>query len=188
MRLFVALDVPSAVRATLSELSAELRKLCPRARWTRLEGVHVTLKFIGEIRDDLVENVRAVLEGIHGFRPIAMQFAGLGFFPSPRRPRVFWAGIHADPALGQLAATIETSLERLGIPAEKRAFQPHLTLARFESPQGAGKLLEAADRIGNREFGHSVASEFYLYRSVLKPGGAEYTRLHAFPFEGDRPS
>ena len=182
MRLFVALDVPEQVRAALADLSAQLKKNCTGPRWVRLERVHITLKFIGEVSLGDVEKIRQALGGLPEFSPIKLRFAGLGFFPSARRPRVFWAGVEADPQLAALAGAIEATLDPLGIPAEKRSFHPHLTLARFESPQGTQALVIAAEALGMPEFGSEIFNEFHLYQSVLKRSGAEYTRLVTYPF------
>ena len=182
MRLFLALDVPEAVRASLAELSARLRKICPGARWVRLEGVHITLKFIGEVPPEQVENIRQALGNLPSFAAIESRFAGLGFFPSARRPRVLWAGVEADPQLAALVAAIEMKLESLGVPSERRPFQPHLTLARFETPQRTQALSAAVEALGTPEFGSETFREFRLYQSVLKRSGAEYTRLVTYPF------
>jgi RNA 2',3'-cyclic 3'-phosphodiesterase len=182
VRLFVALDVPEAVRAALAELSDRLKKTCQSARWVRLEGVHITLKFIGEVPPDKVQTIRQALGEVLGFAPIQLRFAGLGFFPSARRPRVFWAGVEDSSQLAEIAAAIEARLVPFGIPTEKRAFHAHLTLARFESPQGTQALAAAVEALGAPEFGSAIFNEFYLYQSVLKRSGAEYTRLVTYPF------
>jgi 2'-5' RNA ligase len=187
MRVFVALDIPDAVRTAISDLVLKLRPLCRNARWVRIESAHVTLKFIGEVPPDKVEAVKAVLAPLRTHNPIEMKFRNVGFFPDERRPRVFWAGIEAGPALGELAAAMETALEPLGIAREQRAFSPHLTLARFESPNRLDRLRDAIAAAGPLEFGRTVAEEFHLYQSVLKRGGAEYTRLVTFCFEGGVP-
>lgn len=181
VRLFVALDLPSDVRATLSELCARLQKTCPAANWARLDGVHITLKFIGYVAAEQSERIRQALASLPAFLPIELRFAGLGFFPNSRRPRVFWAGVQASPDLAALAAAIEAKLEPLGIPAEKREFRPHITLARFESPKGAHALSAAVEALGTPEFGAATLQEFHLYQSVLKRSGAEYTRLVTYP-------
>lgn len=183
VRLFVALDVPDQVREALVELSARLKKTCPSARWVRLEGVHITLKFIGEVSLETAEKIREALGSLPEFPPIKLRFAGLGFFPNARRPRVFWAGVEGDPPLVELAGAIEAKIEPLGIPAEKRDFHPHLTLARFESPQGTQALIAAVEALGAPEFGSQTFHEFHLYRSVLKRSGTEYTRLVTYPLE-----
>jgi RNA 2',3'-cyclic 3'-phosphodiesterase len=182
VRVFVALDVPQVVRAALTELSARLKGICPGARWVRLEGVHITLKFIGEVSPEKLEQIRQALGDLPNFAPIQIRFTGLGFFPSARRPRVFWAGVQAEPQLVALAAAIEMKLEPLGVPREKRAFQPHLTLARFESPERTQALSAAVDALGTPEFGGETFKDFDLYQSVLKRSGAEYTRLVTYPF------
>ncbi len=188
MRVFVALDVPEPVRASLAELSERLKKVCPNARWVRLEGIHITLKFIGEVPPEKLEQIRQALGELPSFNPITVRFAGVGFFPDARSPRVFWAGVQADPTLAELAAAMEMKLEPLGIAPEKRAFHPHLTLARFESPQGAQALMEAVEALGTPELGEETFREFHLYQSVLKRSGAEYTRLDTYPLSGESTS
>ena len=188
MRLFVALDLPAGVRASLSELTAQLKKSCDGPRWVRLEGAHVTLKFIGEVPDERVGLIRSALLEVHRHAPVEMRFARLRFFPNDRHPRVFWAGIEAGPALAVLASAVEATLEPLGIPRETRKFQPHITLARLNSMEGVSTLLAASAKIADREFGRTTATQFYLYRSVLKTSGAEYTRLETYPFAGEEPS
>ena len=186
MRLFVALDIPEDVRATLAALVAKLRSASPNARWARIEGVHVTLKFIGEVSPERADGITASLANVPFPAPIAIHFSGLGFFPNERRPRVLWAGIQPGQALSVLAAAVETTLEPLGIPREKRAFSPHLTLARFDSPGGLQALHAAIKADGPLEFGSAIAKEFHLFLSVLKRGGAEYTRLATFCSEGSK--
>jgi 2'-5' RNA ligase len=184
MRLFVALDIPEEVRSSLAALTAKLRPACRNARWVRIEGLHVTLKFIGETPPEKVEAISTALAAIPLRTPFIINFRGLGFFPNGRRPRVLWAGIEASPELAALAATAETALESLGIPPDKRVFSPHLTLARFDTPRVLEALQDAVKKAGHLKFGSTTAQEFDLYQSVLKPGGAEYTRLTTFSFTG----
>lgn len=181
MRLFVALEVPQSVRGALASLMAKLRPLAPAARWVRPENIHVTLKFIGAAPPAQLRPICDALAEVHLSAPLRISFPGLGFFPDDRRPRVFWAGIHADNGLAALAASIEGALEPLGIARESRDFKPHLTLARFPEPHPAPKLAEAVASLRDVEFGDSVSAEFHLFESRLKPGGAEYARLATFP-------
>jgi 2'-5' RNA ligase len=180
MRLFVATDIPEDVRAALAALVASLRSTCRDARWARIEGLHVTLKFIGEIPEGKVGAIVSALRGVPVAKPIALNFRGLGFFPNERRPRVLWAGVEAGSELPTLAAAVETALIPVGISREDRAFSPHLTLARFDSPRGLERLHATMEAAGPHEFGGSVAKEFHLYQSILKRGGAEYTRVATF--------
>lgn len=184
MRLFVALDIPEDVRSSLAALAAKLRIACQNARWARIEGLHVTLKFIGETSAEKAERIETALAAIPSRAPISVNFRGLGFFPNERRPRVLWAGIESNLELAELAAAIEIALHPLGFAREERAFTPHLTLARFDAARGLDALHAAIEKAGPFEFGGTAAKEFHLYQSVLKPGGAEYTRLTTFSFTG----
>jgi 2'-5' RNA ligase len=186
MRLFVAIEIPEDVRSAIGGLIKSLRGACRDARWVRIAGLHVTLKFIGEIPSERVDELKAALTWIPPRNPIAMNFGGLGFFPNARRPRVLWAGVEAGPDLSALAAAVENALSPSGIEQEDRKFSPHLTLARFNESAGVDALHVALEKAGPLKFGSATATEFHLYQSVLKPGGAEYTRLATFPFSGSK--
>jgi 2'-5' RNA ligase len=187
MRLFVALEIPAAVRDNLAAQIKELRDLSAqvvdkRPRWLRPENLHVTLKFIGEVPPAKLDDIRSTLAAIRSDAPVDLKFRGLGFFPNEQLPRVLWAGIKASPNLPSLAANIDSALETQGVAQEKRAFTPHLTLARFEPPGLHEKLRAVIQQNSGREFGSFEACEFHLIESKLKPAGAEYTSLASFPF------
>jgi 2'-5' RNA ligase len=187
VRLFVALEVPSQVRDDFASLINELRAADSsfsksRARWIRPENLHVTLKFIGHVETGKLDAIRAALSEVHSKSPVEMRFHGLGFFPNGKRPRVFWAGMEASPNLGPLAAEIDARLKKVGIPVETRAFEPHLTLARFDPPGISDGLSEIAQQNVTREFGAVRTGEFHLFESKTRASGAEYTRLSSFPF------
>src|SRR5712692_4062615 len=182
MRLFVALEIPSAVRENLAALLKSIRAVSPRTRWVRPENLHVTLKFIGEVPETKLVAIRSALAGVCSDQPVTLDFRGLGFFPNDKHPRVFWAGIEASPNLITLAADIDKATEKLGIPREQRPFSPHLTLARFEAPRLPEKLRAAIQENAAREFGSLHTSRIHLIESKLKPSGAEYTTLESFAF------
>ncbi len=184
MRVFVALDIPDAVRTAIGVFVARLRPACPGARWVHITGAHVTLRFIGEVASERIALIQRALSAVAAPASIEMNFHGVGFFPHERRPRVFWAGVEAVSALGDLARAVDEALAPPGFPREQHAFRPHLTLARFADSRGLEKLRTAIAAAGSLEFGRAVATEFHLYQSVLKPGGAEYTRLATFQFSG----
>ncbi|HVB34625.1 MAG TPA: RNA 2',3'-cyclic phosphodiesterase [Patescibacteria group bacterium] len=187
MRLFVALDIPEDVRGRIADFALELRRHAPKARWARAAGAHVTLKFIGEVPPDRLDAIRQALEPVRAPAPMEMEFRGIGFFRNDRRPRVLWAGVHAPATLRELAAEIERRLVPLGIPAESRGFEPHITLARFEHPSESGDLRRAIAEGGMPEFGRAVAREFHLYESRLSPNGSIYTRLASVVFAPELP-
>lgn len=187
MRLFVALEIPPAVRDNFAALIQELRSRAEqlrdkRPRWVRPENLHVTLKFIGEASPAKVEAIRGALSTVRSDQPCELSFRGLGFFPNERHARVFWAGIEASSNLVSLAADIDGALQAVGIAREKRPFAPHLTLARFEPPGMNEKLRNAIQERNARDFGALHANEFHLIESKTKPSGAEYTTLQSFRF------
>lgn len=182
MRLFVALEIPSTVRENLADLLKSLRAVSPQTRWVRPENLHVTLKFIGEVAVARLAAIRAGLAQVRSDRPVTLNFRGLGFFPSEKHPRVFWAGIEASPNLQTLAAGIEKAMETLGVPREQRPFSPHLTLARFEPPRLPEQLRAVIQENVERDFGSLRANQFHLIESKLKPSGAEYTTVESFSF------
>jgi 2'-5' RNA ligase len=183
MRLFVAIDIPDEVRRAVADYVRPLAAIRSGARWVSTPGMHVTVKFIGDIEPERLEPVSDALRAARRVGAIEITFRGSGFFPNPKHPKVFWAGIEAGAALAELAADLEQRLEPLGILREGRAFRPHLTLARFKSEEGLRELHAAIAALGQPEFGSGVAREFVLYESKLRPGGAEYSRRAAFPIE-----
>jgi 2'-5' RNA ligase len=187
VRLFVALAISTEVQENFAALIQELRKIEPpstgnRTRWVKPENLHVTLKFIGEVPVEKGDAIRATLRQVRSSQYLELRFRGLGFFPSERRPRVLWVGMETSSNLAPVAAEIEARLDQLGIPGEKRQFTPHLTLARFAPPGISDQLRRPLNENARREFGTVHAREFYLMQSKLKPTGAEYTCLEAFPF------
>jgi 2'-5' RNA ligase len=187
VRLFVALEVPAAVRDNLAAFLKDMRILSEklrdkRVRWVRPENLHVTLKFIGEVGPAKLEGIREALASVRSDAPIDLRFRGLGFFPDEKRPTVLWTGLDAGANLPALANEVDRVLESQGILQEKRAFVPHLTLARFPPPVLDEKLRAAIQKNSEREFGGVQTREFHLIESKLKPAGAEYTTLRSFPF------
>ena len=182
MRLFVALDLREHVREKVRELINQLRPASRNARWVRPESMHVTLKFIGHAAPEKLEAIRAALASVRSSEPVELQFRGIGFFPNERSPRVIWCGMAASANLAPLAADIERVLEALGIARESRDFVPHLTLARFNSPEKSGDLVRRVNESRSREFGSASEKEFHLFESVLHRSGAEYRRLATYPF------
>jgi RNA 2',3'-cyclic 3'-phosphodiesterase len=193
MRLFVALDLEEETRNRIQNFVNEMHELAPDARWVNPESLHVTLRFIGEKPDSMVKQVEETLASIKG-APIELQFWKTGFFPTLRSARVFWVGIAAGGVLEKLAKNVENSLAEISIPKEKRAFSPHLTLARAGGGAGAprwqkgdqmnwtfARLQAKLAELPPPDFGTMAAREFFLYRSQLSPKGSRYTKIARFP-------
>ena len=180
MRLFTGFDLPGEVVQNLEALLARLR---PHARiqWSPPRNLHVTTKFIGEWPEERVDELKAALAALAPQEPFPIRVRGLGFFPNPHQPRVFWAGVDAPPGLAALAGQTDRALAKLGVPAEQRPFSPHLTLARIKEPAPMQPLREAIAALLSVEFGEYLPDRFWLYHSRLAPGGSVYTKLADFP-------
>ena len=180
MRIFIALDIPAEVRAGLTEYMERARRLASHARWARVEGLHVTLKFVGHVTDERVEPIKIALASIKS-EPFAVRFEGIGFFPNPKAARVFWAGVDGGNELPRLASAIDAAMEKLGIERETKPYHPHLTLARTS----ARPLRELQPLLADipPQFGTMTAREFFLYQSQPQKGGSKYTKLERFGLE-----
>jgi 2'-5' RNA ligase len=181
MRAFIAIDLPEPLHAALAEAQQSFRSAARDARWTDADGLHLTLKFLGEISDAQTKQVVESLAQIGPLEPFSVEVTGFGFFPHAQRPRVFWAGVTAPPALAELAARIESHMEKIGFAREDRAYSPHLTLARFQVPRPQPTLAAAIAARVHASLGKFEASEFSLFESKLSPQGAQYRKVMRFP-------
>ncbi|MDP8956106.1 MAG: RNA 2',3'-cyclic phosphodiesterase [Actinomycetota bacterium] len=182
LRLFIAVDVPDDVKADLVSALEPFRDRNRGMRWTSPDGWHVTLKFLGNTWPRLVEPVRqAAGSAAEEQRPFETALTEIGAFPTPKRARVIWAGL-SDPAnrFAALVRALDELLREHFVP-EKRAFTPHLTVARLNPP---GNLLDAApELVGTQVHSRAFAVDrMILYRSHLSPRGARYEAVGDFPF------
>jgi 2'-5' RNA ligase len=179
MRLFTGIDLPEEVGQNLEELLTKLRPAA-RLKWSRVRNLHITTKFIGEWPEDRLKELSAALAEVPKRESIPISVSGLGWFPNPHSPRVFWAGIQAPPQLAELAHDTDQRLGRLGIALEDRPFHPHLTLARIRPPADLLELKKAVAALPSVEFGSFTVDRFYLYLSQRGPTGSEYHHLAGF--------
>jgi RNA 2',3'-cyclic 3'-phosphodiesterase len=174
MRLFAAVPIPEPAREQILSLLGHLREGGWPVRWVHDEGLHMTLKFFGEVGDERLDVIAEALRfAAAGAGPLALQLADLGAFPSRNRPRILWVGIEAPPALELLQDRIERGCEAIGFPPEGAPFQPHVTLGRVREgqrlpPKGLDDHTEGFERVP------FVAQELVLYESVLTTGGPRY--------------
>lgn len=182
IRSFVAIEIPEALGQNLENFLRELRNTGADVKWVRPEGVHLTLKFLGAVEQDLLARVSLSLGPVvEKFAPFKLKVQGTGFFPSFRKPRVVWAGLSDEEgAISRLQREIEGITASLGFPSEDRPFKPHLTLGRVRSPKGKNLLTQKIEGNANLELGSFLVERVVLFRSDLRPGGAVYTRLQEF--------
>ena len=171
MRLFTAIDLSPEMREKLAAFLAKLRPLA-KLRWSPVENLHITTKFIGEWPEARIEEMKTALATVKG-EAIRISVRGLGWFPSTRRPHSFWTGVHGGEALLKLAAETDRATARIGVAVETRVFSPHLTLARINSSAPVAAIESAA---GDPDFGAFQATCFFLYLS----SNGKYSKLAEF--------
>lgn len=187
IRAFLAIEPPPEIRREISGLQKRLRSACPfEVRWVRPEGLHLTLKFFGDIKSADVKSLTPVVEKITApFPPLRLNMQQLGLFPAGKHPRVLWIGLGGDVApLLALQKDLEEDLQECGFPKEARPFRPHLTLGRIKTAPPAGSVaafMAGADNVAAGSF-NAVALE--LIQSDLTPQGAVYTLIARFPLQG----
>ncbi len=191
IRAFVAVPLAEALHVELARLQRRLRQRIPYGvRWVRTEGIHLTLFFLGEIPSAQVEPISAALKVVtRHIPPFVLEPGGLGAFPSPRRPRVLWVGIEGGEPLTLLHAAVNEALASLGHRPDERPFHPHLTLGRLQRGLRRDEVAAIGERFQS-EMGRTLplslspAEEIILFRSILRPSGAEYQPLRHFQLRG----
>lgn len=176
IRAFIAVELPEDVRAALRGARDALTPLARGARWTPNPSIHLTLKFLGDTPREKVVDIAAVMDTVAGGGAgFALGLSGVGVFPNPQAARVLWVGVD-DPtgACAPLARELEFALAPLGFTPEKRAFRPHLTLARFKNP---ARVQDDVFKYNPEPVSFEV-TQITLFQSRLQPGGAVYTPLH----------
>jgi len=180
MRLFTGIDLAEDIRERLERLLMHLRPAA-HLKWSPVYNLHLTLKFIGEWPEEKLPELEAALRSIPSRAVIQAEVKGLGWYPNPNHPRVFWVGVQAGEPLLNLVRDTEAALAPLGIAKEERAFAPHLTLARIKDPVPLQALRNAIAQLETLEFGSFVVDRFHLYRSQPGAAGSIYTKLSEFP-------
>ncbi|MFL6332353.1 MAG: RNA 2',3'-cyclic phosphodiesterase [Pyrinomonadaceae bacterium] len=180
IRVFCAVELPLEIRAAVAAHASRLRRDFPdaRASWARPEGLHVTLKFIGEVEAARVRAISSAAgAAVEGLKPFRLSIEESGTFPPRGAARVLWLGVKDESGqLSRLQRRLEQECEAAGFPREPRTFKPHLTVARLRTPQFAHACSEAhrQTQCGPYDFG---VKELLVIRSELGPGGSRYTPL-----------
>jgi 2'-5' RNA ligase len=192
LRAFIAIKLSEELKGHIGELQAELKRRAfglDGLGWVKPEGIHLTLRFLGDIAEEQVEPMKALLREVAAeIKPFALEARGIGVFPNPRAPRVIWLGLQGTPdamdALRRMHARIEAGVAGLGFSRESRAFTAHLTLARVRDRQSGAALAKVLEANKGRAVGTFTAASVGLIRSELRPSGAVYTTLVEVPFGG----
>jgi 2'-5' RNA ligase len=177
MRLFAAIDIDEGVRQGIAGVQKRLKEQLNlsgrQVKWVEPAQIHLTVKFLGEVRDDQITRVCDTLRRTsEHFSSFDFEVRGLGAFGHPAR--VVWAGISPCPALIALQRELEAQFEKLGWERENRPFEGHLTVCRVKNAKAGDQLAQAAQTYENEIFGQVSASEVVLYQSILGAGGPLY--------------
>jgi len=180
MRTFIAIKIPDIVKSELIQITDKLKSSRADLKWVKPEGIHLTLKFLGNIDEQKATEVKEVLNKVVKAEvPFEIRLEGLGAFPKPASPRVIWAGVKegAQNTIN-LAKNLEEQLEKIGFEKERRSFHPHLTLGRLRSPQNKGKLSNLLESTKFKSSSIIKVARLNLIQSTLTPTGAIYTVLY----------
>jgi len=183
IRAFLAFEIPDQVKAQLASAQGDMRHELPKARWTRQQGWHLTLKFLGEVERPVLADLASELAPrVLGLGAVPVKLDKTGFFPSSMRPRVAWVGGTAD-GVEEVVAAVEEAAELAGFPRDRRPWSVHLTQARLKtqwSKAAVDRFLAWGNNLGLEAF---TCGEVVLFSSDLQPGGAVYTALERFSLE-----
>jgi 2'-5' RNA ligase len=179
MRLFTGIDLPESIKERLDALISSLRSTA-HVKWSPAYNLHITTKFIGEWPQERLQELVTKLSEVQCGGRVDIEIRGLGWFPNPHSPRIFWAAVHASPSLAEVALATEQACASLGIAHEERPFSPHLTLARIKQPVPLQALRQAVAELSSVDFGAFTPEAFHLYLSKPGPAGSIYTPLHDF--------
>jgi 2'-5' RNA ligase len=186
IRSFLAFELPPDIKRMVKDISEDIRRTRLDLKCVKVDNIHLTVVFMGNIRS---EDVLAIGEEAGGvcadFDPFEIALKGLGVFPNTRRPRVLWLGLEVETErISSFRDSLQERLLDFGVREEKRAFTPHLTLGRFRKPEKCDPLLgDIISRYADIKGPAGRLEELVMFKSELRPGGAEYTRLKSFPLK-----
>lgn len=188
MRTFIAIEIPEEIKKELAEVQAVLKKTGAEASWTRPAGMHLTLKFLGDVEEAKIHEMSAALaQALEGKKRFRLKIAGAGVFPHAQKPRVVWVGIAGDlDALMGLQVLVEEQAVRLGFAQEDRFFKPHLTLGRIKSIGSRELWTKALGELSGLAFPEFDATAISVMKSELKTAGAVYTEVGRMDLRGPR--
>ncbi len=173
-RGFIAVDIPPS--PPLESLANQLRTASASLKVVSTDQLHLTVKFLGDTEEGLVpEIVATIREACADLQPFPVTVRGTGAFPSLSRMNVVWVGIEGAQPIGRIAADLEASLEALGFAAERRPWKAHVTLARVKGHRDLDRVQRIVEVRRDEVFGSHQVDRVHLKKSVLTPGGAQYS-------------
>jgi RNA 2',3'-cyclic 3'-phosphodiesterase len=194
LRTFIAIELDETLRAAIARVQGKFKRLAPpgSVKWVAPEGIHLTLKFLGDTPASRLGQLEAALRtACTPYTPFEFSVEGRGCFPDTRRPRVVWVAVRDN---GQMVTRLQTAVERyvapLGWPTEERGFSPHLTLGRVSknaAPAEVAAVGQMVEKSVVEGIGVQRVTAVNLIASDLRPAGAVYTTLVSVPLAGVLP-
>lgn len=181
MRCFIAIDMPEDIKRSISDFISKIDHKIKGIRWVLPENIHLTLKFLGELEDNQIKEVKKKISDISSNHSnFDINISKIGGFPTLKKPNILWIGIEESENLKALYDDIENSLLEIGFEKEDRKFSPHLTIGRVKDKRDIDSVIKAIASFQNFYFGTAKVNEILLMRSILKPSGAEYSKIEIF--------
>jgi 2'-5' RNA ligase len=182
MRTFIAITVPAGIRDSLARLQGQLKNSGAEVKWVEPQNMHLTLKFLGEIQETLVEKIAEIMQVVAAQNPcFGLQLSTVGAFPHLNSPRVIWVGAEpGDKESKKIAKELAEKIQKLGIPKENKPFSAHITLGRTKSALHKEGLSAALKNLGNdfrKDLQEFQVTKLTLYKSTLTPRGPIYEVL-----------
>lgn len=184
MRLFVALDIPEAVRQNLAAMRRDFPAIASQLRWVPPQNFHVTLKFIGSVPPEKLQPIIEALRRVSLADRVQLRIRGVAWGVNAKTGVMLYAIMEDSKPLTALATAIDQQLEHLGFIPENRTFMPHLTLVRASRDVPANfqtALRELAEQHKQYDFGSVTPEEFHLMESKTLPAGPIYSKIQSFP-------
>jgi len=179
IRTFIAIELPKEIHDNLQKLQNDLKDSMSDVRWVKYGNVHLTLKFLGDTKVSKLESIGKTIQNIADkYSPFIISLAGIGAFPNSHKPSVVWTSIEkGKDEISKLANEIESAMEKLGFPREKRSFKPHLTIGRVREIKHPSAMMNALENPNVGEIGEFMVDRVKFIKSQLDPGGSIYTTL-----------
>lgn len=184
IRSFLAFELPAELKTVVARASQDLKATAIKARWVKVDNIHLTVVFLGSVAPEQLEPVQACAGSVcQGHRPFDIMIRGMGIFGSKRHPRVLWLGLGGDiDRMAVFRDDLQNALQPFGLKPERRPFRPHLTLGRFRkgpgSEQDLNTMLKKHETLTSRR---CPLTELVLIKSDLKPSGPIYTEMARWP-------
>jgi 2'-5' RNA ligase len=178
LRTFICLQLDQTLRSNLETFHQELLEQDWPMRWISVGNIHLTLKFLGDTDQNKIDYIEKALQrAVQNIDPFSVKVKGVGVFPNPAKPRIFWIGLENIDNLITLQRKVDQELALIGFEPEKRKFRPHLTAGRVKRGKRLIQVKPIIDRYKDHEFGNLIADKVTLMQSDLQPTGAVYTPL-----------